>query len=268
MISIIMSTFNGSQTISAAIDSILAQTYENFEFIICDDASTDSTRQILTEYQKKDSRIRLIYNSKNEGLPCSLNNCIRLARGNLIARMDDDDISLEDRCERQIKFLNSHPDISFVGSNILIFDQDKNYGLQRYPEYPTIVDLFSGNQFAHPAMMIRKSALDEAGNYSENINVLRIEDYDLWMRMYARGLIGANLSTPVLRFRENPNSFKRRSVQSRINIVKLLCRSFRNSHTGIKGIKCIFVSAVKVIIPAFVYRLIHAHKYSQEVADR
>lgn len=268
MISVIMSTFNGSKTITDAINSILGQKYTNFEFIICDDASTDETQQILAKFAKMDPRIRVICNSQNQGLPRSLNRCIELANGEYVARMDDDDISLANRFSKQVLFLQTHQNISFVGSSILIFDQDQIYGTQKYPEYPSVLDLFRGNQFAHPAMLIRKSALQRIGNYSENENVYRIEDYDLWMRMYAAGFTGANLLNPVLKFRENPSSFKRRSIRSRINIVKLLCRSKRYFNVGIRGTVMILVSLLKTFIPSFVYKFIHNYKYRNKEAKK
>ncbi|MGR6794500.1 glycosyltransferase [Levilactobacillus brevis] len=256
-----MSTFNGASTLSMAIESILKQTYRDFELIICDDDSTDNTQQVLAKYQERDPRITIIKNKKNRGLPQSLNNCLKYAHGTLIARMDDDDVSLPTRLETQVDWLNKHPSISFVSSWLNIFDDDGIYGVQEYPEYPTKLELFSRNQFAHPAAMIRKTDLLSVNGYSEDDNVLRIEDYDLWMRMYAANLKGGNICKPLLNFREDKGSFSRRSTRSRINIVKLLVRSKRNFKLGLAGDFLVLKSLVKIMLPTFVYKFVHKYKY-------
>lgn len=114
-ISVIMSTYNRFDLLPRAVDSILNQTYKNFEFIIIDDGSTDDTPEILRNYAQKDHRVIVLTNSSNKGLVFSLNRGLEIARGQFIARMDDDDFSLENRFEIQLRFMKENPDITVVG---------------------------------------------------------------------------------------------------------------------------------------------------------
>ena len=116
LISVIMAVYNGCDTLSEAIQSILNQTYQNIELIICDDASTDDTWELLQTWSRKDCRIRLLRNPKNEGAAIARNRCIEQARGGYIAIMDADDRSMPRRLELQLAFLEQNREISFVGS--------------------------------------------------------------------------------------------------------------------------------------------------------
>src|SRR5687768_10604451 len=126
-ISVLMSVYNGARYLSQSIESILAQTFSDFEFIIIDDCSSDSTPQILNEYARQDSRIRIIRNSENKGLTASLNIGLTQAQGRYIARQDADDISLPQRFEKQIHYLEAHPETIVVSSNIGIIDNTGQY---------------------------------------------------------------------------------------------------------------------------------------------
>ena len=108
-VSVIMGVFNSEKTLVTAIESVLSQTYRNWEFIICDDGSSDGSSQILAEYQQRNSRIRVLRNENNIGLAASLNRCLAFVNGEYIARMDSDDISLPDRFKRQVDYLETHP---------------------------------------------------------------------------------------------------------------------------------------------------------------
>ena len=122
-ISVIMGVHNGEKTLPRAIDSILNQTFTDFELIICDDCSTDATIQVIKDYIEKDNRVILIRNESNSGLAASLNNCINISRGEYIARMDDDDISHVDRFEKQNNFLDGHREYAIVGTCRNTFDK-------------------------------------------------------------------------------------------------------------------------------------------------
>ncbi len=164
MISVVMSTYNRADTfLVPAIDSILNQTYEDFEFIIINDGSTDNTSDILAEYAAYDKRIKVITNNPNEGLIASLNKGLKAAKGKYIARMDDDDVSLPYRFERQVAYLEAHPEITVAGSWVSPPDSLKPYSFQRESDPDRVkIQLYLGiAPVSHPALMIRNDFLRE-----------------------------------------------------------------------------------------------------------
>ena len=182
LISVVMSVYNGGKFLRESIDSILSQTCKNFEFIIINDASTDSTREIIRSYN--DPRIVLVENKENIGLTRSLNRAIKLARGRYIARMDADDISLPRRLEIQLNYIEKHPEVAVVGCCGDVFGTNGiiqacgNSGLsageiKRY--------LGKKNLFMHGSVMMRKSCLEKVGCYREFFRFS--QDYDLWLRL-------------------------------------------------------------------------------------
>jgi glycosyltransferase EpsE len=225
-LSVIMSVYNGGTYLDTAIRSILNQTYQNFEFIICNDASTDHTQMILEKFATQDSRIVLIQNHTNMQLAASLNNCIKIAKGKYIARMDDDDISLPDRFMEEINYLKDNPKISLVGTGIALFDSEGAWGKHFCKEKPNLKDVYKGNVFDHPTIMIQKSVLEEVGGYSALSYTSRTEDYDLWCRMYAKGYYGENLQKVLLQYRRSKNDIKKYGYHFRKNYAKnmMICR--------------------------------------------
>ena len=141
LVSIIMGVYNEEKTLERCLDSIIAQTYDNWELIVCDDCSDDGTVGILEKYIKKDNRIKLLRNEKNIRLAASLNKCLDAAKGEYIARMDADDISLPNRLEKQVKFLEEHEDIDCVGSNMVVFDESGDKGVRESIEKPIKKDM-------------------------------------------------------------------------------------------------------------------------------
>lgn len=197
-ISVIMGVYNLSPRYKRAIQSILDQTFSNFEFIICDDKSTDNTLQTLKEIAKKDKRIKIISNKKNMGLGASLNHCLEIARGKYVARMDDDDFSVKDRFQIEFNFLEEHPEYSFVSSAYYIDDGSTNkYRLKEMEEKPTKESFLWNSPFLHPCTMFRAEALRRASGYRVCQETIRAEDYDLYMRMYALGMKGYNIQKPL-----------------------------------------------------------------------
>lgn len=180
-VSIIMSVFNGQCHLKECIDSILSQTYRDFEFIIINDGSDDQTSEIVKEYN--DSRIRA-FNQENLGLTKSLNRAIGLSSGNYIARIDADEIAMPNRLAAQVEFLDSNPDIGLVGSFYLntnssgqllhkietpVLDKDIREGLQKT------------NVIAHGSVMIRKEVFNNVGLYNEDFKY--VQDFELWGRI-------------------------------------------------------------------------------------
>jgi hypothetical protein len=182
-----MSVYNRSKYLREAIDSILSQTLMSFEFIIIDDGSTDGTWDILTEYADQDQRIALVQNRKNLGLSQSLNKGLVLAQGNYIARQDADDVSLPERLEKQVGFLDEHPEVEVLGTWIAHIDeQGKHTGIWKTPTSPALVRWFLSfrNCIAHPSVTFRRSLIEQGELYRSEIAYA--QDYDLWVRLSAK----------------------------------------------------------------------------------
>ena len=181
-ITVLMSAYNAEPYLSESIESILAQTFTNFEFLIIDDGSSDSTAEIIVSY--KDPRIRLVRNEKNIGLTRSLNKGIKLAISDYIARMDADDISLPDRLEKQFQAFSFDPSLTLCASRMEIIDEN---GRPTGIIYPTISPsllpwrLLFGNQIPHTSVMVKRQALIEMGGYAEWAE--RSQDHELWARI-------------------------------------------------------------------------------------
>ena len=197
-ISVIMGCYNGAAYLDEAIQSILGQHFGDFEFIIFDDASTDHTPGLLARWADRDSRIRLLRNEKNLGLAASLNRALAVTRGQYIARMDADDISLPERFSRQVALLDKG-EVDLCGS----WSRSTGSHRSRITRYPVSqkeiqVHLFFQTAFSHPSIMAT-SALYEKFRYNEQAGIA--EDYDLWVRMAVRGARMANIPEVLLLYR-------------------------------------------------------------------
>lgn len=224
-ISVIMGVHNSEQYLKAAIDSIIAQTYKHWEFIICDDASNDNTWSILKEFES-DNRFILIRHEINMGLPYTLNHCLEKSSGDFIARMDDDDLSYPERFEKQVKFLLENKKISFVSTSIDIFDGCKIVGQRLMKAFPSKLDFLWNSPFIHPATMFRRNDLVEVGGYRVAEETKRGQDYDLFMRMYAINRKGANLQDKLYRYTISQNTYKKRTMKARIGEYNIRKKGF------------------------------------------
>lgn len=228
-VSVIMGIYNTNDEtiVRASINSILNQTYRDFEFIICDDGSTDNTYELLKKIAKTDNRIIIMKNNKNMGLAQTLNNCLKKSKGEFIARMDSDDISLPTRLEKQLDFLENNPDYSLVGSNVILFDEMGEWGIRTLPEYPNKKNFLFNSPFVHPSVFIRKSSLEVLNGYTVKKETRRCEDYELFMRFYAKGWYGYNIQEPLLKYRENKEAYSRRKFIYRIDETKIRFEGFK-----------------------------------------
>lgn len=213
-ISILMSVFNCEKTLHQSIDSVLAQTYTNWKFIICDDCSTDGTSKILSEYEKKyQDKFVIIRNEMNSKLAASLNHCLQYAEGEFSARMDGDDYIASDRFEKQIQYLKEHPKIHLVGTLMQVFNENGLGRIIPYKEIPDKYDLRFGPCFSHASIMTYTNVYKTLGGYTVSPRTKRSQDYDLWFRFYARGFKGMNLQEALYFVREDENAFLRRKPQ-------------------------------------------------------
>lgn len=201
-ISVVMPVFNVEKFIKEALNSILEQTYTNFELIAINDGSPDNSLQILKQYAKADERIRVI-SQDNQGLVATLNHGISLARGEYIARMDPDDVSFPRRFEQQVEILDTKPEVVLVAGGFEVIDEDSEF---LYREVlPVDSDdikrsMLLRNPIAHGSVMFRKSTFEKIGQYSDSCGPM--EDFYLWTQMARLGDIEA-VEPAIYRWRVN-----------------------------------------------------------------
>ena len=249
-ISVIMATYNCEKTVRESIDSILNQTFTDWEFIICDDCSSDGTYAVLSKYREKyPDKFIIMKNDVNSKLSFSLNRCLEAASGEYIARMDGDDISVETRFEKEAAVLDSHPEFAAVGGRIKLFDDNGHYGRVYYPEYPDKFSVARKVPFAHPAVMVRKSAYDALGGYLVSKMTVRSQDHELWFRFFAAGFTGYNLPEDVLSFREDKNAVRRRTAKVRFNHTRILLRGYKMLHYPLWYYPLAFEPVLKALVP-------------------
>jgi len=222
-VSIILPTYNGAKFISGAIKSVSAQSYKDWELLVIDDGSTDKTAEIVEELSKKDSRIKYFRNEKNLGIQKTLNKGLKLARGEYVARIDDDDRWVDvDKLKKQVEFLDKNPDYILVGMGVIVVNEDGDE-LFRFLNPQTDEDIrkkiLSRNCFTHSSVMFRKEVAINLGGYSESEDVKHIEDYDLWLKFGRNGKM-ANLPMHAIHFimRDKSISSKNKNIQLRRNI--------------------------------------------------
>lgn len=261
-VSVIMGVLNAEERVIDSIKSIQNQTMENFEFIICDDGSSDNTVNILENIAEEDRRIIVIKNEKNIGLARTLNKCIELARGEYIARMDDDDFSYKDRLKLQVEFLDNNLDYDFVSSAIDSYDGEKNISKVKLRcKTPKKEDFLWGNCFVHPATMFRATEIKLVGGYRVAKETRRAEDYDLFMRMYANGMKGLNIETPLLRYYVNPKAMKKRKYVYRIDEMIVRYKGFKSLGLLPKGLMYVIKPLFVGVIPNNLLYKIKKKKY-------
>lgn len=205
-ISVLMPAYNAETYVTEAVESILAQTCTDFEFVIVDDGSTDRTKTILEGFAQRDKRIVLV-SRPNTGLVGALNDGLAECRGEFVARMDADDIAFPERFERQLEYLSKHGDCVAVGSQVMRIDSDGHpISISTLPETHAEIDaaMIGGkSQMFHPSVMMRTAVLKDIGGYRP----FRIsEDFDLFLRLAEKGKV-ENMSEPLLRYRIHKSNF-------------------------------------------------------------
>lgn len=213
-VSVIIGLYNCEKTLDQALQSVLDQTYTDWELILCDDASTDQTAAIAGQYAARyGDRVRLLRNDVNRKLAYSLNRCLECCRGEYIARMDTDDICLPTRFEKQVAFLDAHPEYAMVACRAIIFDENGERGVRETEGEPDLKSYFTRNPYMHSTIMMRKTAYDLLGGYTVAKRTDKGQDADLWFRFAAAGLRGYVLGEPLLKYHESVNDLKRRTLK-------------------------------------------------------
>ncbi len=218
LVSVVMSIFNGKRFLAEAVESILDQDFQDFEFIIIDDGSTDGSAVELDSYQRRDTRVQ-VYHEAHSGLVSALNRGCELASGKYIARMDADDVAMKDRLAQQVKFMEAYPQVGLLGASVEWIDATGNPLFTS--TYPTGNDELKDELllrrrcvFWHPTALLRRDVLAKTAGYRSN--VIGAEDYDLWLRIAEISEL-ANLEQVVLKYRIHSGqvSIQQRTQQTR-----------------------------------------------------
>lgn len=229
-VSVVMPVYNTETFVREAIESILNQTFKDFEFIIIDDCSTDRSWDIIEEYSKTDARIIIWRNEKNMGISYTRNKLIELATTNYIASQDSDDISKLYRLEKEYLFLINHSRYWVVsGNNIIIDEEWRVIGYRKYSDNIQNI-ILKKSPISQPSSMFRKDAFLKIGWYDKNLNYA--EDYDLWLRMYLHGYKIKNISEYLIKLRiragQTKSSKLKETLKNTISIQKKAIKQLWN----------------------------------------
>ena len=216
-VSVLMGIYNCTSTLQEALDSLYAQTYQDFEIILCDDGSKDNTYEVALENQRKHPNIVLLRNEQNLGLNATLNKCLAAAKGEYIARMDGDDISLPTRFEKQVKFLDEHPEYAVVSAPMIYFDENGEFRRGKGRGEVVARDFVQGSPICHAPCMARTEVFRSVGGYSVDDRLLRVEDYHLWFKIFAAGHKLFMMDECLYMMRDDQNAYRRRTFKSRLN---------------------------------------------------
>lgn len=249
-VSVLMGIYNCAETLPQAVAAIQKQTYSNWELILCDDGSTDNTYGVAQSLAAKDSRIILLQNEYNLGLNQTLNNCLAVATGTYIARMDGDDDCLPERFEKQVALLESHPEFQITSSPMILFDENGEWGQTVIPEFPTPVNVVEGSPISHAPAMLRKECMEAVDGYTVDKRMLRVEDVNLWIKLYAAGYRCCNIQQPLYRMRNDQNALNRRKYIYRVNSTYVRLRGCRLLHLGPKSYIKAFSPMIVGLVPA------------------
>lgn len=254
-VSIILPTYNGGKYIKRAIESVITQSFSGWELLIIDDGSTDNTENIVKGYIEKDSRIIYLKNEVNLGIQKTLNKGLREAKGEYIARIDDDDEWIDkDKLKKQVEFLNNNTECVLVGTGVIVVSEEGTE-LFRYllPETDKEIrnKILAKNCFVHSSVLFRKEAALSFTGYDESTATRHVEDYDLWLKLGTIGKL-ANLPIYAVKFtlREGSISSINKLEQFKKNLI--LARNYKNKYPNY--FFSLLRSCLRVIIYGFILK--------------
>ncbi|MBA4384745.1 MAG: hypothetical protein C0410_08415 [Anaerolinea sp.] len=236
-ISVVMAVYNCQDFLPEAVESILSQTFGDFEFLIVDDCSTDDSLTIALDYQKRDARIRIHRHERNTGIVGARNTGLKLAQGKYIAWMDSDDVSMPERLEKQFLFMESHPEVGVSSANAIAIDENGNFlfRIQMPQSHILITWAFCFyDPIINPAVMANRKLCIQAGGYrdlAKNKTEYFPEDYDLWIRLSNQTHF-YNFSEVLLKLRKHGKNITSTRLQSTLRNSSLICRAYLQSILG------------------------------------
>ena len=256
-ITVLMGIYNCASTLVEALDSLYSQTFQDFKIVLCDDGSTDDTYEVARVYADKRDNIILVRNEKNMGLNYTLNRCLEYADTEYCARMDGDDISLPTRFQKEIEFLDSHPEYAIVSTQMQHFDSEGIFRVGSGKGEPDVRTYPKSVPFCHAPCMVRTEAYKAVGGYTVDTKLLRQEDYHLWIKMYKHGYRGYTLDEPLYMMRDDRNAVRRRNFVSRRNeayVKHLACKMLGLPfYYNLYCLKPLILS----ITPTWIYNILH-----------
>lgn len=237
LVSIILSTYNWSKYISESIDSVLNQSFKNFEFIIINDASNDNVEEIILQYKKNDFRIRYIKNEENLWLTKSLNLWLKNSQWTYIARIDDDDIWDNQKLQKQVDFIKWKNEYGLVWTSTINIDEngkEKNKIQMRQDDEEIRENILKSNQFTHSSILIRKESLEKAGwFYNDMYN--GAEDYELWLRIWKHAKF-YNLPEYLVKYRWLSTSISRKKwIKQELLTLKIILKHRKSYPSFLKS---------------------------------
>lgn len=254
LVTVVMATFNESAVIiRKSIESILSQTLSNFELLIIDDSTKDETKKVIDDLSA-DPRIRIIRGKKRIGFAKGLNLGFNQAKGKYIARMDGDDISMKNRLELQVNYLNKHPKVSVLGGSMYIIDEsDEIISFRKYPTSKFMFRVLSTYRtpLAHPTVMLRQECVARGFYYDESF--FRAEDLELWLRLQKNGFVLANMKNTLLNYRVCGDLSNKRTNDHWLYNHKARVKNF-SIRNPLFSIISIFVSFTYTIMPNFIIK--------------
>lgn len=259
-ISVLMGIYNCADTLKEALDSLYAQTYKDFKIIMCDDGSTDNSLAIARKYSELHDNIIILENEKNMGLNFTLNRCLEHADTELIARMDGDDVSMPDRFQVEIDFLDAHPEYGVVSTPCTYFDENgifrENIGRGEVKKGHFV----RRTPISHAPCMARTEVIKKVGGYSVSDKLLRVEDYHLWFKVYASGVKLYQMPKSKYLVRANMASIKRRTWKNRRNEFYVKCIGYKM--IGMPWYKYIYALEPLILyfVPTPIYRFLNRNK--------
>ncbi len=248
-ISVIMGVYaSKKELLEKSILSVLSQSERDLELIVvCD--GTENLLPILKDWEEKDGRIKTVFYPENKGLAFALNEGLKRATGEYIARQDDDDESAPDRLERQLDYLLSHPETDFVCSAAAVFDDGGEYGEAIMPKKPQKKDFLFTCPFLHPTLLAKRNCFERGGGYRVGWDTKKTEDYDLFMRWFSRGITGVNLQEKLYRYRFSRDGKRRRGFLDRLGETSVRIKGFWKIKAGLKGVLYAFKPLLVWLLP-------------------
>lgn len=262
-ISVIMGIYNCADTLVEALESLEAQTYKDFKVILCNDGSKDDTLEVAQKWAEKHSNYIVIQNEYNMGLNATLNHCLEYVDTEFVARMDGDDRSLPHRFEQEVKFLDNHPEFAIVSGPMHYFDESGIFMRGQGKGEVIKSDFIKGSPICHAPCMVRSEAYEKVQGYSVADNLLGVEDYHLWFKMYSVGYKAYMLKAPIYEMRDDRNAVARRTFKRRMHEAYV-------QYVGFKMIGlpwwtrfyCI-MPLMKACLPNWLYKNLHQAKLNK-----
>ena len=257
-VSVIIGIYNVGDTLAEALDSLLAQTFQDFDVILCDDGSVDNTLDIAKAYQEQyPGKFHVLVNENNMGLNYTLNKCLDAATGEYIARMDGDDICSAERFEKQVQLLTDHPEYALVSTAMTHFDEKGDFRTTKCMEKPEKMDFLIGNPFCHAPVMIRADAYRAVDGYTVDKRMLRVEDVNLWFKLYAAGYKGYNIQEPLYKMRDDREAASRRKFKYRVNSTYTRIKGFQSLRMPLWAYPYTLKPILVGLLPRPIYNYLH-----------